>query len=198
MSRFYLASASPRRSAFLRDWGVSHECLPSRIPEAIRPDIDPALVAQTLAVRKLMAALTREGPARRPCFGLGADTLVVLEGEVQGKPSSPDDAVTMLMRESGRKLQVITGVAVGRFLEDGDEIEKGFEVSTVVMRSFSRDEALAYCATGEPFDKAGAFAIQGEGRALIESFSGSHSNIVGLPRELTLALLRRVGHPGPS
>jgi len=151
-----------------------------------------------LAARKLRAALAREGPARRPCFGLGADTLVVLDGRVQGKPGSPEEALAMLMGESGRTLEVITGVAVGRFTEDGEEIESGFETSKVVMRPFSRKEALAYCATGEPFDKAGAFAIQGEGRALIESFAGSHSNIVGLPQALTLALLRRVGYPGPT
>ncbi len=195
MTRFYLASASPRRSALLREWGVPHACLPSRIPERIRPDREPALEAEALAAAKLKAALSPQGPARRPCFGLGADTIVVLDGRVLGKPVSSDDALTMLMRESGRLLEVVTGVAVGRFTQDEEQIETGFERSWIEMRPFSRDEALAYCETGEPLDKAGGFGIQGGGRGLIASYSGSHSNIVGLPRDLTLALLRRVGFP---
>ena len=118
---------------------------------------------------------------------LGSDTVVVLAGEIIGKPSGPEDAVRMLLHLTGHTHRVLTGVAVMDALE-GCIRSRAVE-SEVVMRSADEAEIRDYVATGEPLDKAGAYALQGEGRRFVSRVEGSESNVIGLPMEETLALL---------
>ena len=122
---------------------------------------------------------------------LGADTVVVIDGEALGKPAGPVEAATMLRRLRGRVHEVMTGVAV----VDAASAREAAEtvISRVRMRAYADVELAAYVATGEPLDKAGAYAIQGAGAALVDGLEGSWSNVVGLPLETTAALLRRFG-----
>jgi septum formation protein len=140
-----------------------------------------------LALRKARAVAAR----RRSGLVLGADTIVVLDGEALGKPASAADAATMLRRLSGRAHAVMTGVAV---VDAGSGAEASRTVSSrVTMRAYSDAEIARYVASGEPLDKAGAYAIQGIGRALVAGLEGSRSNVVGLPLEATAELLGRFG-----
>ena len=124
---------------------------------------------------------------------LGADTIVVIDGEALGKPAGPEEARAMLRRLRGREHQVITGVAV---VEAGSgRSESAAVVSRVRMAEYSQSEIDAYVATGEPLDKAGAYAIQGRGRALVTAHEGSFSNVVGLPLEQTARMLAAFGVP---
>ena len=122
---------------------------------------------------------------------LGADTVVVIDGEALGKPADPTDAAAMLRRLRGRAHEVMTGVA----LIDAQSGREAAETVTsrVSMRDYSEAEIARYVATGEPLDKAGAYAIQGIGGALVAGLEGSRSNVVGLPLAATAALLRRFG-----
>jgi septum formation protein len=122
---------------------------------------------------------------------LGADTIVVLDGEALGKPSGPADAAAMLRRLRGRVHDVMTGVAVVDAATGREAVQT--VTSRVSMRPYSDAEIAAYVATEEPLDKAGAYAIQGAGAALIAGLQGSWSNVVGLPLEATAALLRQFG-----
>jgi septum formation protein len=122
---------------------------------------------------------------------LGADTIVVVDGEALGKPSGPADAAAMLRRLRGRAHEVMTGVAVVDVATAREAAQT--VTSRVRMKSYSDAEIDAYVATGEPLDKAGAYAIQGAGGALVEALEGSWSNVVGLPLPATAALLRRFG-----
>lgn len=142
---------------------------------------------ERLALQKARAIAARH----RTGLVLGADTIVVLEGEALGKPSGPEDAAAMLRRLRGREHEVMTGVAI---VDAATRREAAQTVtSRVRMKSYSEGDIAAYVATGEPFDKAGAYAIQGAGGALVEALEGSWSNVVGLPLEVTAALLRRFG-----
>jgi septum formation protein len=140
-----------------------------------------------LALRKARAVAARH----RTGLVLGADTIVVIDGEALGKPAGPADAASMLRRLRGRTHEVMTGVAV---VDAATAREAAETVSSRVrMRSYSDAEIDAYVATGEPLDKAGAYAVQGAGGALVEAVEGSWSNVVGLPLAATAALLRRFG-----
>lgn len=172
---FVLASASPRRRELLR--GLVPEF------EAISPDVDetpetelPVACAERLAILK-----ARRGLEMRPgSLVLGGDTVVWLEGAgMLGKPTDEADAVRILMTLSGKEHSVFTGVAL---VWPGGE--RSFVVeSRVRFRAFSEDEAMAFVATGEPMDKAGAYGYQGAGRALVEAVEGSETNVIGLPME---------------
>jgi septum formation protein len=122
---------------------------------------------------------------------LGADTIVVVDGDVLGKPDDAEHALVLLRRLVGRRHRVVTGVA----LVSSDTLAERHAIveSGVSMRPAGEAELRAYIATGEPLDKAGAYAAQGDGRLLIESIEGSESNVIGLPLEETLALLRAAG-----
>lgn len=122
---------------------------------------------------------------------LAADTIVVVDGEVLGKPSGPAEAATMLRRLRGRAHEVMTGVAVVDAATGREAAET--VTSRVTMRAYSDVEIDAYVATEEPLDKAGAYAIQGTGGTLVEALEGSRSNVVGLPLQTTATLLRRFG-----
>ncbi len=170
--------------------GVAFEVRPSEIPERRRPGEAAAAFALRMACEKATAVARQAGPrpARRV---LGADTLVVLDGEVIGKPADASEAESHLARLSGRSHRVITAVALAR--SDTGAVREVQVVSEVSMRPASAEEIRAYVATGEPLDKAGAYAVQGEGRRFVVRVRGSESNVIGLPAEETLGLLRAEG-----
>lgn len=160
--------------------------LPSDIDETLAPGpLADAVAALALAKAHAVARRVGEGVI------LGADTVVVVDGEALGKPVDPADARTMLRRLQGREHQVITGVAV----VDARTGRSGARavVSRVRMAEYGEPEIERYVATGEPLDKAGAYAIQGQGGALVAGLEGSFSNVVGLPLEETAGLLAAFG-----
>jgi septum formation protein len=188
-----LASGSPRRRALLDRAGVRFEVRPAEVPERRRPDETPAAFARRLATAKAGAVAAALGP-EPPRLVLGADTIVVLGDAVLGKPVDAADAVAVLSHLVGRRHQVLTAVAL---IDSGSGRERGVLVETWVrMRSAEPEELRAYVATGEPLDKAGAYAVQGTGRRFVEEIEGSETNVIGLPVDETLALLREAGWRG--
>ena len=185
-----LASASPRRRELLARAGIRFEVTPSNVSERARPGEAPAQLARRLAFEKAGEVARRLGPAPAR-WVLGADTIVVIDGEVLGKPDDEAHALVLLRRLVGRRHRVVTGVA----LVASDTLEERHAVveSSVSMRAADDCELRAYVATGESLDKAGAYAAQGNGRRLIEKIEGSETNVIGLPLEETLALLRAAG-----
>jgi septum formation protein len=184
-----LASASPRRRDLLARAGVPFEVHPADIPEEAHPGEAPVAYAQRLARAKALTVAGRVGRQPRRLV-LGADTIVVIDGEVLGKPRDADDAVRLLTRLIGRRHRVVTAVALTA--TDTLAVHSAAVESDVVMRPA---DALDI-ATGESLDKAGAYAAQGEGRRFIERIEGSESNVIGLPLDETLALLRAAGLNG--
>ena len=186
-----LASGSPRRRELLTQAGVAHEVIKPEIDERTRPGESPLDMTLRLAREKAIAVAQRVGPTPRRHV-LGSDTTVVLDGEIIGKPRDAEDAVRLLQRLLGRTHRVVTAVAIVDS-QSGHVVDCVVE-SRVTMRSESETAIRKYVATGEPLDKAGAYAIQGRGAWLVDSFEGSRTNIIGLPVEETLALLARIGH----
>lgn len=163
---------------------------PPNIVETLLPSEEaPDLVAR-LAREKALNVAKHFGATPRRVV-LGADTIVVLDDAVMGKPRDADHAMRMLTRLCGRTHRVITGVAVTR--SDTLEVRELQVESWVEMRKAGHEEIQAYVATGEPLDKAGAYAIQGQGRRFVRGVQGSESNVIGLPVEETLAMLRAEG-----
>lgn len=185
-----LASGSPRRRELLARAGVPFEVAPAEIDERPRPGEAPRALALRLAQEKAEAG-ARRIPASPPRLVVGADTIVVVDGEVLGKPDDAAHAVKLLSRLVGREHTVLTGVAVLRSDRPGETRTACVE-SRVTMRAAGDAEIRAYVATGEPLDKAGAYAAQGEGRRFILRIDGSETNVIGLPMDETLALLREL------
>jgi septum formation protein len=152
--------------------------------------LDPGPLAEAVARLALRKARAVAG-GRRSGLVLGADTIVVVDGEALGKPSGRAEAAAMLRRLRGRAHEVMTGVAVVDAATGGEAVET--VISRVTMRAYSEAEIAEYVASDEPLDKAGAYAIQGAGGALVAGLEGSRSNVVGLPLGATAALLRRFG-----
>ncbi len=187
-----LASQSPRRKELLKDAGVTFSVQVSDVDESLKPDerANPASAACMLADRKAGVVVQElldapELPAE-PTMVIGADTMVVLDGDIFGKPHTPSEAVGMLRKLSGRTHEVISGVAVwGIAPNDEGKVSAGHttfhETSQVTFRTLSDDEIAAYVAQGECYDKAGSYAIQGAGGQFVESFDGLLDNIIGLP-----------------
>jgi len=171
---------------------VAFSVQPSGVPEDAPPG-PPAEVAISLALAKARAVAGRMAPeGDRPAIVLGADTIVVLDGALLGKPSGAEDAARMLRALRGRAHEVVTGVALVR--AGGEPREATDAVSTrVTMAPYSDRQIEAYLATGEPFDKAGAYAVQGLGGRLVESVDGCLTNVVGLPLTTTRRLLEAWG-----
>ncbi len=186
-----LASASPRRRELLTQAGVRHEVMPADIDEQPRPNETPQALALRLAREKALVIARRLGPTPRRTV-LGADTIVLLDEEIYGKPADSGDAMRLLRALTGRTHQVITAIAVVDS-ESLDVLDQAVE-SRVTMRPANDDELRRYVETGEPLDKAGAYAIQGKGADLVSGLEGSLSNVIGLPIEETLELLARAGH----
>jgi len=176
-----LASASPRRHELLDAACIDHVVRPSHIDE-IRHDNEPAEVyVQRIAREKALAV-----PAAPGDVVLGADTVVCLKGEVLGKPVDPADAARMLRSLSGRRHSVLTGISLVR----GSAIITDVAETRVWFSAISPDEVLQYVATGEPMDKAGAYAIQGYASRFVERIDGCYHNVVGLPVSLVCRHLK--------
>jgi septum formation protein len=183
----YLASRSERRQQLLRQIGVSFSCRHADVDETVRPGEEPAAYVERLAREKALAVAREVGGTGNAV--LAADTAVVCEGEIFGKPTNQDDAAAMLRALSGRSHQVFTGVA----LADGNEVSTRLSVSEVVMRDLDDAMLANYWQSGEPSGKAGAYAIQGLGGGLITRLDGSYSGVMGLPLCKTVELLEQAG-----
>lgn len=178
----YLASTSPRRREILQALGIEFKQAIVAVDESVVAGESPQQMVQRLAAAK--AAACSDGQ-----LVLGADTVVVLDGRILGKPTDANDAVEMLLALSGRTHKVYTGVA----LKSPIETRSVVSATDVRFREIGRDEACLYWQSGEPCDKAGAYAIQGLGGQFVESIDGSYSGVVGLPVFETVELLRTAG-----
>ena len=179
-----LASASPRRAHLLRGLGVSFDVRATDVPEDIAPGEDAAVAAERLARVKAAAVSAGERQAV-----LAADTVVTCEGQVLGKPASPEDARRMLRLLSGRAHEVVTGVC----LLAGGVARTAVDRTRVTMAALTEAEIDWYVATGEPLDKAGAYHVDGKGALFITRIEGSPSNVAGLPVRRVLELARAAG-----
>lgn len=183
-----LASRSPRRAEILDEAGIEFNVV------AVDVDEDSMLTGSaplTDAVQRLALEKARTAAESIPGeFVLGADTIVVLDGQILGKPGSPDNAVAVLRRLSGRTHDVITGVAV---VGPGGESQTDFVSTSVLFRELDDDEITGYVATGSPLDKAGGYGIQDGPFAPVESYDGCYLNVVGLPMCATSELLESMG-----
>ena len=185
-SRILLASASPRRRELLAQIGVEFETFAVEADETPKLDETPEHYVQRVAAEKSLLA-QRASPLQLPV--LGADTEVVLDGEIFGKPIDFDYARTMLRSLSGREHTVLSAVS----LRLGNQHWQAISVSKVTFRAITEAEISAYWQTSEPCDKAGAYAIQGLGAVFIERLEGSFSGVMGLPIYETAKLLGEVG-----
>lgn len=185
-AQLYLASRSPRRQELLRQVGLRFEQLAADVAEQPAPGQAPADYAVATALAKARAA---RQPAQAPLPVLGADTDVVIDGRILGKPAGREEAVDMLRRLGGRAHEVYSAVAV----VEGARAETVLSVTQVHFGPVTEEAARAYWDSGEPADKAGAYAIQGLGAQFVREIRGSYSGVVGLPLYETLALLRRFG-----
>jgi len=184
----HLASASPRRRALLEQIGVAHEVVVTGVDEGALPGERPRDYVERLALAKARAAAAQ--PGRTPLPVLAADTTVVLDGELLGKPRDRAEGLSMLGRLSGRTHKVLTAVA----LLAGCGLEHlRTSVSHVRFRTIGPAEREAYWETGEPLDKAGGYAIQGFGAVFVAHLEGSYSGVVGLPLCETAELLQEAG-----
>ncbi|MCC5856768.1 MAG: septum formation inhibitor Maf [Ectothiorhodospiraceae bacterium] len=172
----YLASRSPRRQELLRQIGVPYRQLDVVVDESAHEDESPEVHVLRLALEKARAGWHTVENGESPLPVLGADTIVVLDDEVLGKPSDRDQAMTMLRALSGNTHRVLTGVA----LVDDREATR-ISVNNVTFRELSDAEIQRYWETGEPADKAGGYAIQGRGAVFVSHLEGSYSGVMGLP-----------------
>ena len=182
--RLVLASASPRRARILRDLGVSFRVLVSHEDESLQPGEDGAAAVERLARAKALAVAAGE---TLPV--LAADTEVLCDGHILGKPADERDALAMLRRLQGRAHEVVTGVCV----VSRGVARSGVERSVVRFAPMSERELAWYAATGEPLDKAGGYHVDGKGALFVETVEGSPSNVAGLPVRLLLRLVREAG-----
>ena len=187
LPKIILASASPRRVEILRIVGWPFETLPTNIDETRKNDEGAAAYVQRLARAKAEAAAQR-GPG---LLVVGADTTVVIGAHILEKPNDQDDARRMLRQLSGQWHQVLTGVAVINGATSESRV--AYETTEVKFAVMTRDEIDWYVSSGEPMDKAGAYAIQGLGARFIEEIRGDYFNVVGLPVRLLYKLLTKAG-----
>ena len=187
-----LASASPRREALLRQIGLSFTVQPSAVEESgavFAAAGDPGELVRKYAYQKALDVATRVERA----LVIGADTVVTLDGEIMGKPEIPRQAVEMLSALSGRTHEVHTGMAVMRVGGEPVNPQVDEVVTRVQFRELEDDEIRRYVATGEPMDKAGAYAIQGKGAVLVAGIEGDYYNVVGLPLARLAQMLHYFG-----
>lgn len=188
-----LASASPRRAAILKALGIDFRVQAANLPESAEAGETAEEVALRLCLQKAVA-VADEDPAE---WVLGGDTVVTIDNDVLGKPEDDLEAVRMLMRLQGCTHRVVSALAlVGPKLPSSPvSTFTGTQVTAVTFRPFGVDTARAYVRTGEPFDKAGAYGIQGKGAALVDRIDGDYTGVVGLPVPLLLSLLEQAGRP---
>ena len=179
-----LASASPRRTEILHQIGVRHQIVPADIDETPKSGESAVDYVQRMALEKAQHVILTCSDMTPV---LGADTCVVCEAKIFGKPKHKDEAMQMLAALSGKSHWVYTAVAVG----NKQNCSVVMSTTEVVFRKLSKDECLNYWETGEPCDKAGSYAIQGYGAVFVESIVGSYSGVVGLPIEETSLLLQK-------
>lgn len=181
--RLVLASSSPRRRELLQSLHLDFEVRSPHVDETRFPDEPPALYVERVARSKALAV------AAADVVVIAADTAVVHDGRVLGKPGHPEEARAMLRRLQGASHEVLTGVAVAL----GDTVHSMVDSTEVEMETMTDDEIAAYVSGGEPMDKAGGYALQGEGGVFVKKVVGSPSNVVGLPVHLIPRLFGRVG-----
>ncbi len=187
-----LASASPRRQELLRNAGIAFTVCPTNIPELPQPGESGCNCAERLAREKALAVFHQ----RPDTFVLGADTVVVVEGEILGKPRDAADAMRMLRLLSGRIHSVTTGVCLmGPLRTENQKLRTGFEdtrseTTLVTMATLTDEDIRSYMASNEPRDKAGAYAIQGIASRWIPRIEGDYFNVVGLPVSLVFRMLQ--------
>jgi septum formation protein len=179
-----LASSSPRRRELLTLIGIPHRVMPADIDETVRPGELPRAHAERLAREKASVIASREPDA----IIIAADTIVVVDGDILGKPDDEAVAAAMLRRLAGRTHVVLTAVAVAR----GDRLVSGVESVDVTFRPMSDADITGYIATREPMDKAGAYGIQGFGATIVERVDGDYFAVMGLALGLMVKLLARV------
>lgn len=194
-----LASGSPRRAAILRRLGIEPDIRPTDVDETAGSGESASELVERLATAKLTACSRTPLPSSEPALIIAADTVVEVGGSILGKPEGKADAERMLALLSGRRHRVITGLAVGSV--DPTDGRSGLrqvsarETTYVSFRSLDRGLIDWYLGTGEAFDKAGAYAIQGRGALLVDRVEGSYLNVVGLPVVALDTLCRRLGWP---
>ena len=200
--RLVLASASPRRAELLRAAGYTFETLPLNLDETVRPGEAPGPYVERLAGEKSSAAMQRFlARAQQACRAperdrldevliIGADTAVVVDGEILGKPRDREDNATMLRKLSGRSHEVLTGVSV----RSSTNAQQRIESTRVYMLELSDVDIEWYVASGEGNDKAGGYAVQGLASRFVPHIDGSYSNVVGLPVATVAELLREAGY----
>ncbi len=187
-----LASSSPRRALLLRERGYVFETVKASVSEELEEGSPPEIGVRQLAVRKAETGLMQwlELGGDKLDVVLGADTMVVLDSIILGKPASPLEAEEILQRLSGRTHVVLTGVAL---ISGSGKIVADVVETIVNFRQLGADEIKEYVATGEPMDKAGAYGIQGEAKKFVTSIQGSLTNVIGLPMEYLSEQLRAWG-----
>jgi septum formation protein len=187
-----LASSSARRLILLQNWGFQPQVIKVSVTEIVDPNTDPRKWVKILAERKAMAGVAawQKIGGRPQDIVLGADTIVVWEQQILGKPKTEAEARKMLQMLSGRQHVVLTGVALLRLT---GEKEVAVVETKVKFRRLSQAQIKDYVASGEPMDKAGAYAIQGGAREFVESYTGSVTNVIGLPMEYVSAKLKAWG-----
>jgi len=181
-----LASASPRRKSLLGQVGIPFKSMPCDIDEN-SADGEPSHIAMTLAEKKAMAGHAASGKN----WILGADTIVISGNIILGKPSDREDARSMLETLSGKGHEVITGFSIVD--PSGNTACTAYESTLVSIKTLSPGEIESYIATGEPFGKAGSYAVQGIGSFMVEGIQGSYSNVVGLPLSMLIKNLLEIG-----
>ncbi|MEW5882383.1 MAG: nucleoside triphosphate pyrophosphatase [Pseudomonadota bacterium] len=202
MADLYLASRSPRRRELLKQIGVRFEPLMLRLASPRGPDIDEAqhpgesaadYVERTAREKAAFGqrVLLMRSMLQRPV--LAADTVVILDGEVLGKPANRAEAMDFLRRLSGRAHEVRTAVALGIGTGSTARVMLATSVTTVVLRAIAEHEIERYCATAEPYDKAGGYGIQGLAAIFVERIEGSYTGVMGLPLFETAQLLQQAG-----
>lgn len=191
-NRLILASSSPRRQELIRLLGlrVPIEVQSSDADETVPADWAPPRIVEELALRKAQAVRSQLPREAAAAVLLGADTIVVLDGQVLGKPQDAADAIRMLERLQGRPHEVYSGVAL---LDTNGRELISHAVTRVYMKSLDSTRIERYVASGEPLDKAGAYGIQGAAAAFVERIEGCYFNVVGLPVSLTADMLQQFG-----
>ncbi|MDF2961922.1 MAG: septum formation protein Maf [Paenibacillus sp.] len=190
--KLVLASSSPRRQELIRTLQLPYEIRVSDVNEDTEPGLTPAEIVEQLSGRKAAAVCEMfKSELPKESIVIGSDTIVVLDGQVLGKPKDSRDAFNMLSALQGRAHQVFSGIAcldltTGRQLID-------HQVTAVYMKPLTDKQIERYISTGEPMDKAGAYAIQGIGATIVERIEGDYFNVVGLPMSLLSDLLKRLG-----
>jgi septum formation protein len=187
-SKIILPSSSPRRKELLEKLGLRFEVIPSLIDEIPLPDESPANFVLRASTEKALSVCRN---LDSDSVVIGADTIVVIDGEILGKPKDEEEAITMLGKIAGKEHRVITGFSIVK--PEAEILYRKFVESEVKIKTLAPWEIEGYIKTGEPMDKAGAYGAQGIGAFMIEEIHGSYTNIVGLPLAQVIEVLTRLG-----